>query len=90
MCTGDSKKKEVAVSTRAKDYSTSKEKVDDSPPSLVQPPPSTSPPNIPLHLERMSLDTILCPHTKGVVHKSSFNPHACATQNYSIVEDLAQ
>jgi hypothetical protein len=25
-----------------------------------------------------------------VVRKSSFNPHVCATQNYSIVEDLAQ
>jgi hypothetical protein len=27
---------------------------------------------------------------KGVVKKSTFNPHARATQNYSIVEDLAQ
>jgi hypothetical protein len=51
MCTGDSKKNEVAVSTQTKYYSPSKDKVDDSPPSLVQPPPSTSPPNSPLHLE---------------------------------------
>jgi hypothetical protein len=51
MCTGDSKKNEVAVATRAKDYSPSKEKVDDLPPSLVQPPPPTSPPNGPLHLK---------------------------------------
>jgi hypothetical protein len=51
MCTGDSKKNEVAVATRAKDYSPSKEKVDDIPPSLVQLPPPTSPPNGPLHLE---------------------------------------
>jgi hypothetical protein len=51
MCTGDSKKNDVAITTRAKDYSPSKEKVDDFPPSLVQLPPSTSPPNGPLHLE---------------------------------------
>jgi hypothetical protein len=51
MCTGDSKKNEVAIATRAKDYSLSKEKVDDIPPSLVQPSPSTSPPNDPLHIE---------------------------------------
>jgi hypothetical protein len=51
MCIGDSKKNEVAVATRAKDYSPFKEKVDDSPPPLVQPPPSTSSHNGPLHLE---------------------------------------
>jgi hypothetical protein len=45
MCTGDSKKNEVAVATLTKDYSPSKEKVDD------QPPPSTLPPNGPLHIE---------------------------------------
>jgi hypothetical protein len=48
------------------------------------------PTNGPLHLERPSLDTVLHPPTKGVVQKSTFNPHARATQNYSIVEDLAQ
>jgi hypothetical protein len=89
MCTGDSKKNEVVVGTRAKAYSPSKEKFDDSPPPLVQPPPSTSPHNDPLHLECPNLDTVLCPPPKGVVLKSSFNPHARATQNYSIVEDLA-
>jgi hypothetical protein len=36
------------------------------------------------------MDTILCPPPKGVVQKSSFNPHARASQNYSIVEELAQ
>jgi hypothetical protein len=51
MCTGDSKKNEVAVATRTKDYSPSKEKVDDSPPPLAQPPPSASSPNGSLHLE---------------------------------------
>jgi hypothetical protein len=51
MCTGDSKKNDVTLTTRAKDYSSSKEKVDDIPPPLVQQSPSTSPPNGPLHLE---------------------------------------
>jgi hypothetical protein len=90
MCTGDSKNNEVRVATRAKYYSPSKEKVDDLPPPLVQPPPPTSPPNGPLHLETPKLDTFLPPPPKGVVLKSSFNLHGCATQNYSIVEDLAQ
>ena len=61
MCTGDSKESDVALTTRAKDYSPSKEKVDDLPPSLVQPSPTTPPTNNPLHLERLSLDTVLRP-----------------------------
>jgi hypothetical protein len=56
---------------------------------LVQTPPPTSPPNDTLHLERSGLDTVLGPPPKGVVQNSSFNPHACASQNYNIVEDLA-
>jgi hypothetical protein len=59
MCTGDSKKNNVALSTRAKYYSPSKEKVDDLPPSLVQPSPMPPPTNGPLHLERPSLNTVL-------------------------------
>jgi hypothetical protein len=90
MCTGDSKKNDITLTTRAKDYSSSKEKVDAIPPSLVQPSPTTPPTNGPLHLERPSLDTVLRPPPKGVVQKSAFNPHARAAQNYSIVEDLAQ
>ena len=74
--------------TRAKDYSPSKEKVDDLPPSLLQPSPATPPTNGPLHLKRPSLDTVLRP-PKGVVRKSSFNPHDRVAHNYSIVEDLA-
>jgi hypothetical protein len=89
MCTGDSTKNNVALTTRAKDYTPSKEKVDDSPLDLVQPSPPNPPTNGPLHLERPSLDTVLRP-PKGVIKKSAFNPHARAAQNYSIVEDLAQ
>jgi hypothetical protein len=81
MCTGDSNKNKVAVATQAKDYSPSKEKVDDLPPLLVQPPPPNSPPNDPLHIERPSLDTVLRPPPKGVVRKSSFNLHTCVAQN---------
>jgi hypothetical protein len=89
MCTGDSTNNNVALTTRAKDYTPSKEKVDDLPPDLVQPSPPNPPTNSPLHLERPSLDTVLRP-PKGVVKKSAFNPHARAAQNYSIVKDLAQ
>jgi hypothetical protein len=90
MCNGDSKNNDVTLTTRAKYYSSSKEKVDDIPTSLVQQPPSTSPPNGPLHLERPSLDIVLRPPPKGVVQKYDFNPHARAAQNYNIVEYLAQ
>jgi hypothetical protein len=90
MCTGDSKKNEVEVANRAKDYSPSKEKFDDLPPPLVQPPPPISPPNGPLHLKQPDLDTVLHPPPKGIVQKSSFNPHARAAQKYNIVEDLVQ
>jgi hypothetical protein len=89
MCTGDSKNNDVAIATRAKDYSPSKEKVDDLPPDLVQLSLPTTPTNGPLHLETPSLDTVLRP-PKGVVKKLTFNPHARAAQNYSIVEDLYQ
>jgi hypothetical protein len=90
MCTDDSKKNDIILTTRAKDYSSSKEKVDAIPPSLVQPSPMTPPTNGLLHLKRPRLDTVLHPPPKCVVRKLSFNPHARASQNYSIVEDLAQ
>jgi hypothetical protein len=59
MCTSDSMKNKVALTTRAKDYTPSKEKVDDSPPDLVQPSPPNPPTNDPLHLEQLNLDTVL-------------------------------
>jgi hypothetical protein len=59
MCTGDSKKNNVAITTRAKDYSPSKEKVDDLPPSLAQPSPPAPPTNGPLHLERLRFDIVM-------------------------------
>jgi hypothetical protein len=79
MCTGDSKKNDIALTTRAKDYSPSKEKVDDLPPSLVQPSPAIPPTKGPSHLERPSLDIVLRPPPKGVIQKLDFSPHAHAT-----------
>jgi hypothetical protein len=90
MCTGDSKNNKVAVATRAKDDPSSKEKVDDISPLLVQTSPPTSPPNGPLHIERPSLDIVLHPPLNGVDRNYVFNPHARAAQNYSIIEDLVQ
>jgi hypothetical protein len=90
MFTSDSKKNDIALTTRAKDYAPSKEKVDDLPPSLVQPSPMTPPTNSPLHLKRPNLETVLRPPPKGIIRKSAFNPHARDAQNYNIVEDLAQ
>jgi hypothetical protein len=88
MCTSDSRKDIVSLATRSKDYTSSKEKVDDiSPDSTAPPNPSTTGP---LHLKRPNLDTVIRPPPKGVIKKSAFNPHARAAQNYSIVEDLAQ
>jgi hypothetical protein len=72
MCTGDSKKNDITLTTQAKDYSSSKEKVDVIPPSLVQPSPTTPPTNGPLHLEQPSLDTVLRPPPKGIRSKIDF------------------
>jgi hypothetical protein len=33
---------------------------------------------------------MLHPPPKGVVQNSSFNPNACAAQNYNIIEHLVQ
>jgi hypothetical protein len=51
MCTSDSKKNDITLTTRAKDYSSSKEKVDEIPHSLVQPSPLAPPTNGTLHLK---------------------------------------
>jgi len=47
------------------------------------------PPSSPLQIERPISDTILGP-PKGTIRKAIFNPNAKATQNYNIVEGLAQ
>jgi hypothetical protein len=78
MCTSDSNKDTVTLTTRAKDYTPSKEKVDDTPPDLVPTSPPNPPTTGPIHLKRPNLDTVIRPPRKGVVKKSAFNPHARA------------
>jgi len=72
------------ISTRNKDYGnpqSSNRKATDQPISSTISSLEVVPPII-------SELTIKLP--KGVVHKSTFNPRGQATQNYNIVEDLAQ
>lgn len=78
------------VETRSKDY-TSKSLVEngDGSSSPGQNSTSTPPSSKPLHIKKQNLDMIIHPPPKGMLHKSTFNPHARATQNYNIVEDLA-
>ena len=51
--------------------------------------PSVNPPSVPLHIEKPTFDSILCP-PKNAIHKATFNPSSRAAQNYNIVEYLAQ
>jgi hypothetical protein len=52
-------------------------------------PPSVNPPSRPLQIEKPMLDSILRP-PKRTIHKYTFNPSSCVTQNYTIVEYLVQ
>jgi hypothetical protein len=51
--------------------------------------PSVTPPSGPLQIEKHVFDSILRP-PKSTIRKATFNPSSRATQNYNIVEDLAQ
>jgi hypothetical protein len=44
----------------------------------------------PLHIEKPSVSDVMPCMPKGVYKRASHNPNSRATQNYSIVEDLAQ
>jgi hypothetical protein len=57
------------------------------PPSVS--PSSTNSPSGPLQIKKPSFDSILHP-PKSTIRKSTFNTSSRATQNYNIVEDLAQ
>lgn len=50
---------------------------------------SNPPISEPLHIEKPSPNLVIKPPMKGVLRKSAFNPHARATHNYKIVEDMA-
>jgi hypothetical protein len=51
--------------------------------------PSVNPPSGPLSIEKPTFNSILCP-PKSTIHKPTFNTSSRATQNYNIIEDLAQ
>jgi hypothetical protein len=51
--------------------------------------PSFNPPSRPLQIEKPAFNTILHP-PKSTIRKATFNPSSHATQNYNIVEYLAQ
>ena len=75
----------VSISAHSKDYAGSrqaagKEILDGPPP----PPVSGS-----LEIEKPTAKPVVKPPSKGVLRRSSYNPNACVTQHYSIVEDLA-
>ena len=79
----------VMVAIRSKNY-TSKSLVEDEDDSSPTSKTSTSnPPSESFHIEKPNLDMIIHLPPKGMLHKSAFNPHARAAQNYNIVEDLA-
>jgi hypothetical protein len=82
----------IYLTTRTKIYDTltkhDKEKVTNSNP----PDPSlatVSPLSRPIHIEKPTFDSIFHP-PKSTIRKSTFNPSSRATQNYNIVEYLAQ
>jgi hypothetical protein len=51
--------------------------------------PSVNPLSGPLQIEKPTFESILRP-PKSTIRKATFNPSSNATQNYNIVEDLAQ
>jgi hypothetical protein len=73
-------KGDAFISTRAHDYSK---------PSTSEKGKETKIPSLPLHIEKTLDETMTC-IPKGAFKKSSHNPNARATQNYSVVEDLSQ
>ena len=75
---------DALISTRNKDYGNpqlSNGKDKDQPSSSTTTSTEVVPPIIP---------ELTIKPSKGVVHKSTFNPRARAAQHYNIVEDLAQ
>lgn len=84
-CFPSPSQKNIMVATRNKDYGNSSPSIGhdtDQPANSTISPLDPTPNVIPTEL------TIKPP--KGVIHKSTINPHLRATQNYNIVEDLAQ
>jgi hypothetical protein len=82
----------IDLTTRTTTYDTptnpNKKKVTNGTPPDPYP-TSVSPPSGSLQIGKPTFDSILR-HPKSAIHKSTFNPSSRATQNYNIVEDLAQ
>ncbi|MCY6488428.1 hypothetical protein, partial [Actinobacillus pleuropneumoniae] len=79
----------VRIVTRSQDYG-SKSPVDGKEAESSHSNPSTSAPGSDsLQIEKPNLDLVIKTPAKGVLRRSTFNPHARAAQNYNIVEDLA-
>jgi hypothetical protein len=71
---------DALLKTRAHDYSK---------PSASEKGKKDEIPSLPLQIEKTLGETMTC-IPKGAFKKSSHNPNARATQNYSVVEDLSQ
>ena len=73
----------VALSSGAKKYETLEGE------TSSKDPPSNSPPNSPLTLEKPTFEPVIHP-PKGVLRRTTHNLNVRATQHYSVVGDLTQ
>ena len=80
----------VRIATRSQDYG-SKNLAGGKEAEYFNSNTSNTPPFVsdPLQIEKPNSFLVIKLPTKGILRKSSFNPHARAAQNYNIVEDLA-
>lgn len=80
----------VRIVTRSQDYGSKNLVGGKEAESSNSNPSTTTPPGFdPLQIEKPNPDLVIKLLAKGILWKSPFNPHARATQNYNIVEDLA-
>ena len=78
----------VSLSTRSQSYVPPPEKkIDNAPTDKTS--TSIPAPTNGIQIEKVVLDIVLWP-PKSMIRKSVFNPNACATQYYNVVEYLDQ
>ena len=80
---------QVMVATRSQDYGSKIPVIRKETASSSEPPATTLSVSEPLKIKKTNPDFVIKPPAKGVLRKSSFNPHARDAQNYNIIEDLA-
>jgi hypothetical protein len=73
-------KGDAHIDTREHDYGV---------PNTIEKGKEVENPSVPLHIEKTMGKKMTC-ILKGAFKKSSHNPNARVTQNYSVVEDLSQ